>query len=147
MLFRCVRRSIRQSVRPSVRNPYFFFFEFAKSLISDLNDGCKMERRHTHAHTHTYTHTHTHTDTYKRVAKVNKSAEPRGGIANTHTHTRTNARPQLTSWWRDSETHTHAQTHSCTLTRTHAHALRRSALNNEMIEPNASTALYPALLG
>ena len=100
----------------------------------------------TRMHTRTHIHTHTHTDTYKRVAKVNKLAEPqRGGVANTHT--RTNARPQLTSWWRDSETHTHAQTHSCTLARTHAHALRRSALNNEMIEPNASTALYPALLG
>ena len=47
-------------VGPSVGPSITRFIEFAKSLISDLYDGYKVERRHMHAHTHTDTHTHKH---------------------------------------------------------------------------------------
>ena len=55
-----LRPSIHLSIGPSVTR----FIEFAKSLISDLYDGYKVERRHMHAHTHAHTHTDTHTPTH-----------------------------------------------------------------------------------
>ena len=61
-----VHPSICLSVGPSI-GPSFgpsvtrLFFEFGKSLITDLYDGYKVERRHMHAHMHTDTHTQTYT--------------------------------------------------------------------------------------
>ena len=61
---RSVCQSVRPSIGPSVTR---FFFEFAKSLISDLYDGYKVERRHMHAHKHAHTHTHTHTHIHTQM--------------------------------------------------------------------------------
>ena len=72
----CVRLSVHWSVRPSVGQSVTHFFEFAKSLISDLKDGYKVERRHTHAHTHTDTHTHMYIHTHKRATEINELAVP-----------------------------------------------------------------------
>ena len=66
------------------------------------------------------TRTHTLTHTRKRAAKINELVEQRQGIA---THTRIH-------------THTHIYTH----------AHKRTAGINEIAEPDASAAVYPALL-
>ena len=54
-------------VCPSVRPYVTRFFEFAKSLISDINDGYKVQWSHTHAQTHAHARTYTHTRAHTHI--------------------------------------------------------------------------------